>query len=72
MLRIEETSGLLRTSSVHDLGAGDLLDINVHVDVTVFRAEDSIPRTAIYFSFDRIVRVARVVGPVSILFPRPY
>lgn len=66
---MDELSGSLHTSSVHDLGTGDLLDINVYVDVTVYRAEDSIPRAAVYFSFDRIVRVGGVTGPVSFVLP---
>lgn len=58
-------SGSLEKLSVHELGVGDLLDIHVYVDVTVYRADDSVPRTAIYLAFDRIVRLVKAKGPVG-------
>lgn len=66
MLQLDALSGLFRPLSVHDLRLGDLLDVNVFVDVTVYRAEDSVPRAVVYFSFDRIIRLATIAGSVSI------
>lgn len=53
--------------SVDDLGVGDILDVRVFVDIAVYRPEDTVPRTVVYFSFDEVVRVARALGPVSLL-----
>ncbi|EIM87307.1 uncharacterized protein STEHIDRAFT_156288 [Stereum hirsutum FP-91666 SS1] len=43
---INGKTGVLEKRSLNDLRVGDMLDINVDVEVAVYRAEDSVPRTA--------------------------
>lgn len=67
IFEIRESSRLLEELPVDDLGVGDILDIRAFVDIAVYRGDDTLPRTAVYFSFDEIVRVARALGPVSLV-----
>lgn len=65
ILEIGQSSKTLEPLSIKDLSIGDTLDIPVFIDMCVYRADDTVPRTVVYFAFDEIVRVARSSGPVS-------
>lgn len=67
-MKVGAQYGPLEKSYARELCVGDILDVNIWLDIVVHRAEDGVPRTSFHFSFDRIVRIAKSLGPVSQIF----
>lgn len=67
-MKVGAQNGPLEKSYARELSVGDILDVNIWLDIVVYRADDGVPRTSFYFSFDRIVRIAKSLGPVSQIF----